>query len=540
MRTCADCTGFAVAPDLDGLPYCTVMNMPLGRQAFDAEAHNNGVESANSKSMEGIAAACTSFTPAGTPVGFPKSVRTPVAGVGMNVLRQADARREFDPNGDLPSSCAKCVHYAPADVVERELGWNVGMCVARAELIPPKSCAAVANACSMRRKGANATTTDGIMLNPLYNGVLTLRLSKRGTDSEKQAAGFHSSISPRDWPTDRPVEDHEADAGIMAWRKVVDPSGYGPDAFLPIFDHTHPNIADYDGLGNLIDPWDTLGDFTPELYRDYAGLLYTATRTAMGGIDPTGGRSRTLALVGESGTGKTEFWAWFAWLMNLPLVRINVTPSMMADDFTGMVALGVVDGLNVTQFDHATFLAAYQRACVLLLDEHNSANDDAGMFLRPALDKGKRLTISKVNVSVERFVFCFLGLAMNPSWNPAYRGTREQSTADKRRVLRKWVPMPDRDTEADIIRSHCKAVDYDIDESTLNTILNIGEELRGLYAAKGITESWGVRENIAVADLTEYFDIEPAYRLVVLDDMEEAEKRPYLDAIRLHTKAQEV
>lgn len=442
------------------------------------------------------------------------------------------AVRPRQPGDHQPMACVGCEHFIDIAVVEKELGWRAPMCAAKAVLLHPTRLAQEASECAIGVTGANKTTTEGVVgIDPRFEGIATVRMGTR----ESFAGGPYDpakfiSIDPREYETDLPVTAEHAAAGIRAWRKVPDPKGEKPPIYMPIF-----NGEKLVGF----DPRDTYGEHAPHLYLDHSGLLYTWAAYAMGGIDPSGrGLNKCLALVGPAGTGKTEFFAFVAWLMDLPLYVISCRPDMSPFELIGGNALvpNEDETGTITRFIPGRFLSNFDKPCVMVLDEFASLPDEGWFALRGVFVGAKSVTVEEHSITKHQGPLTFIGLATNPDYDPAYRGVRPLSPADKQRFPWKAVDLPDENTERKIILSHCDDLGYELPLDVLDKIIVIGQEIREVIKSEGLDASWGIRPNVAVAQASWVFSLEDAYRTTMLDALEPALADSLMTIVKSHTE----
>lgn len=522
---CTECKFYVAEADefLGQLPMCGADGTPLGISANDSAGTRRAIARSN-------AASCGRSVPLASSTSVTiSSTRSHTVGASTNLTRAMRLKAEGGPE---PTSCAKCTWYIPPKVAHDELGFDFGVCGVFAELIGNKELQPKAKACDVGVAGPNRTSSDGIMLDPKFDaGVFVLDVNDR--ENGKYDPAYHSSIDPREYVSDRPVTAEDIESGIRAWRKVNDPTGEAAPLYMPIFDWT--------AIGCTRDPRLTYGDHQPDLYVDHAGLLHTFAFLYMGDLTKTedaSGRERqvalneTLALIGGSGTGKTEFFCWVAWLMDLPFTRISLSPSTDPIEFFGMPSLGPnEEGMQVTGFKRGRFSLKYEQSGVIVLDEANSASDSIWFTLRSALDSAGQFAIEAEGVVLEKDPYCFIGIAMNPD-DPAYRGVRPLGAADYDRLAKTYVELPDIDTERDIVRRHCEKIGYDVPEGILSLLSNVSVRLRQMHANGDITVPWTIRSNVRVAKCTMGLGVERAFRVAVTDGLRPDQAELILTVVR--------
>lgn len=458
----------------------------------------------------------------------PPQAARPVIGFAMPDITERAGTEAQDRVA--PHSCTDCKWFVPSSKALDEFGFDSGICSARAELIPSTLLVQTATACEIGNRGPNRTSTDGVILDPRYDLMAEASVRMGGAvDSGPFDPFHHSRVDPREWVTELPVTDEDRAAGIKAWRLVRDPQG-GPHAPIPM------PIFDSAMLFPGEEVRDSYGDHKPHLYVDHAGLLYTAAFMNMGGMrEGSNAINQVLALIGEAGTGKTEFWCYFAWLLDLPFRRLSLRPDSDSLEFFGKTEL-VIDADTkqaVTEFRPARFAKYIQEPCVICLDEPNAAPDNIWFLLRPCLDSAGQLVIEGEDLVIVPDSYCFIGLAMNPAWMTQYRGARELSPADADRLATRSVELPERETEMAIVRMHCEEIGYSIPDGTLDKLMNIATELREL-SGDSLMIPWGIRPNVAVAKYTRGFSIEAAFRLAILDRLDPETANVVLTCVRGH------
>lgn len=107
-------------------------------------------------------------------------------------------------------------------------------------------------------------------------------------------------------------------------------------------------------------------------------------------------RNLSLALYGETGTGKTEFVSYLANRLGFTLHRVSVSESMRPETLKG--GTGIKNG--ETYFQESVVVKAYREGGILLLDELDKGSCDLHAALHPILE-GKPLAIEKTGEVVE-------------------------------------------------------------------------------------------------------------------------------------------
>lgn len=497
-QSCRDCPSFC---DQDEARRIFTRNRDIGAPACKRHGFILGKpglsESGESRVCEDFARNCPDF---GDSAPYQKakvlaSVCTPDV--------EAVVNRPTSPDSHL-GSCRNCKNFVPETVVREELGWYLPLCAATGRLLTPAQQSSNPRDCEYASAGAPRTDTGTwASLDPRYSEGFSF--ANVGGSSKVYEVDLDTPfIEPTEYPTDRPVEERHAAIGIKSWRKVQSPKG-DLHVFAPIFDPNFFTEAERLKIPKTGDP-----DTHPEGYIDHAGLV-NAVFCEWLALD------ETPCLVGEAGTGKTEFFRHMAWLMQLPFERISFTKATEIDDVAGKWLF--VDG--ETQWHDGRLTSGWGKPCVIVGDEYNTAMDEVAQFIRPMIDNSKQLVLdSERGLVRKRHDWCFLGLAINPPWDPKYTGIAELSDADSNRISSIYLDLPPENVERRILAEACKRDGWEISVDDLNVIMKIATDLRALVAAGSLTISWGIRPQIAVARKSHWYSLADSYRRAVVDRLE--------------------
>ncbi len=417
---------------------------------------------------------------------------------------------------DACNSCASCVHFVRDDVVARELGWAAGLCAVKGKLILTNRQVIEARNCEFREYGPIRQSTNGVHLLPEYE-------SDFGEFDPIKAffANREVQVEPTEYETDRPVSTEESEAGIRAWRAVKDPER-DTIAYLPIYRGDFFDDAERELIPNSGD------DEHPEMYVDHFGGVYLAA-VCWTELD------ETPALTGEAGTGKTELFRHLAWLMQLPFRRVSITGSTELDDLAGKMHYSPDKG---TYFQYGRLPYAWMRPGVICLDEPNTGAPDVWQFLRPLTDNSKQLVLDmNSGETISRHTDCYMGMTMNPSWDPKNVGAMQISDADANRLFHIFLETPPPQLEREIIAARVKLDGWEIDDKRLAMVMSIAVELRALVKDGTLPISWAIRPQIKVARALRWFDTVTAYRRAIGDYLEPEAQQALLDVVRAHADA---
>jgi hypothetical protein len=448
------------------------------------------------RQAEYVAKNCTSHNlpwPGFSPSAFVDPISYPIALPKPNPAI-------IEPDGTprrtgTPSNCMGCANFVPATQVQEKLGFDSPLCLARGDLLLTDRLATYPNGCNDKvwHGDAEKASLDGLMINPEYSrtfGEVDVTASIRKS----------REVDPVNWRTEKPVTAEDTARGIRAWRKLVDPSGYAPPLYMPIF-HT-----EYHGTRAALIPKKG-GDSRPEVYTDYGGFVYKLMRLWS--------MNKTPALWGIPGVGKTEVLRHVAWLMNAPFIRISLTGASEIDDLVGRPQYDPARG---TWFQYGRMTTAYSLPGVLALDEPNTAPDMIWQSIRALTDDSKQFVLDQHDgVIIDKHVNLFMALAMNPAWDHRNVGTNQIGDADARRLMHVTVYMPPDEVERDIIKRHCAAASGYDPSQHLDILMSVATDIRQAADNESVNFTWGIANNVKVAQLMEFFPPFEAFNIAILN-----------------------
>lgn len=419
---------------------------------------------------------------------------------------------------DVVRSCNTCAHFVREDVVGKEMGFATGLCSAKGKLLLSNRYTYEARNCEDRSIALSGVRTDvhGIMMLPEYSADFTL-----STDPVKyHHQMMQNFVDPTVYETDREVTAEQAEHGIRAWRRIVD-SATENETYLPIY------RADYFSPEEREKIPQTGDDEHPEDYIDHGFYVYKVA-VLWSELDETPG------VWGQAGTGKTELFRHLAWLMQLPFERISITGSTELDDLAGKMHYKPDEG---TYWQDGRLVQAWSKPNVLVVDEPNTGPADVWQFLRPMTDNSKQLVIDQnAGERRPRHDDCYLGLAMNPAWDPKNVGTHVVGDADVNRLMHISIPTPPEKLEREIIEKRCAHDGYDIPRERLDTIMRIAKDIRQLADDDALPITWAVRPQLKVARASKWFDLKTCYRMAVADFLEPESAQQVLDVVDSHVE----
>lgn len=478
------------------------------------------------KQQKNVASKCAEY---GKPAEF--SQGSFGAAIEYNVAFP-DVKAQTQPQ-IMPSrvrSCSNCSNYVPESIAEEKTGWRAGFCMAKGSLLLTDRLARYAAQCEFKShtmtpiQWGDAGKVDIKLLPEHLESVspnspiaILKKMRDAGTD-------------PKEYPTDKPVSPKAASLGVRAWRRIEDQTGFGPAVHLPVFDlHTIPENkrpAGWDLELELSKVPQSGDDERPEWYIDHSNFVYRVIVmwTKLGD---------TPALWGPAGVGKTELFRHISWMMQLPFERVSITMSSELDDIAGKMLFRN----NETVWHHGRVSRAWGKPNVLCIDEPNVGPPDVWQFLRPLTDNSKQLVLDQDRGQrISAHDACYLGMAMNPAWDPRNVGAMELGDADGSRLMHLHMGLPPREIEEAIIKQRLLADKWAEDgtmSEVIRTLMNVAVDLRKL-SDEGAAFSWGIRNQIKVARVKRYMRWIDAFRAGVADSLAPPEQEAILAVVRSH------
>lgn len=443
------------------------------------------------------------------PVSPPEFLQTGVAQPDPTVVAQGFSS---DEEKARVTSCSNCAFYVEPSTTYNEVGWPAGLCSATGRLLIPTRLSKEASNCDWRRPGEPRKDVDGIVRLPMFEEAFEydpspLKAWKKSRDN---------FVDPWDYEPDFPAEPGDEEYGIVGYRKVVDQAGTGNIARLPLFDPESFTEYEREIIPRSGD------DEHPEWYIDTENLAYTMAVLWMEA-------DYVPATIGPPGVGKTELFRYMAWLMRLPFRRINIHRNSEVEDLIGKM----VFENNETKYVWGRVTTAWNSRTVLVVDEPNAGDDAVWQALRPLMDNSKQLVLdANKGELIDRNPWCFLGLAMNPSWDHRNVGVNETADADKSRYSPVYMDLPDEDVEREILLQWCQYDGWTPADEQMEKVLQVAEKVRELSNQGVLPITWGIRSQIKAIRFLRWFDPITAYKRAGADDLEKGQRDMVLDFVR--------
>lgn len=411
--------------------------------------------------------------------------------------------------------CGDCVHYVSSQEVQQEKGWTASICRATGSLMPDDKLPYYARGCGKFKSRIGPKSRTGNLHHFVFFGHFGPTFGKIDPAAEYRKA-VSKSADPAAHPTDREVTEAHKARGIISWRKITDPEGYGAPTFLPIYD-----VNSYSEELRVLVP-NTNDDEHPELYADHNGFVYTMA-VLWRELD------EAPAWWGQGGVGKTEFARYLAWLMRSPFHRISITAASELDDIIGKMRFEN----NETIFQYGRLPKAWNSPGVILVDEPNTGPNELWQAIRPLTDNSKTLVVDQNrHERIPRGKDTYLALAMNPNWDPRNVGTNTLGDADNSRLMHMFFGLPPADLEVEIIQKRVGLDGWQLNATQAKALMGVANDLRGQGDALHTT--WGIRHQIKAARALKWFAPSVAYRRAVGDSLEPGQLELILTSVNSH------
>ena len=428
-------------------------------------------------------------------------------------------------------SCGSCVFALSPLAAQQEFGVSASVCLKRGGVLPASSGsnAGTAKNCDDYQSVHPITALSSVQdeLQESLLGEFVVPPSHMGHMAVSSRVGYvirerieaskpFEFVEPTEYETDVEVTEEDAAKGIRAWRRLHS-TDKNRSVVIPIF------RADYFSEDERKKIPQSGDKEHPELYQDHPNNAFKVA-TLWFKMD------ETPLLQGVPGTGKTEFFRYMAWLMQLPFERISITGSSELDDLAGKIMFEN----NETVFQKGRIPKAWEKPCVLCLDEPNVGPLEVWQFIRPLTDNSKQLVLDMADgETVTRHEYCRLGMAVNPSWDARNIGAQPLADADSNRLSHIYVDFPGEAIERNILKNRCRADSYELSDSTLDKLMKVATQLRSMSESEDLPVTWGIRQQIKVARATEHFDLEDCYKLAVTDNLEPEIAEVILNVVRM-------
>ncbi|MBI5197084.1 MAG: CbbQ/NirQ/NorQ/GpvN family protein [Nitrospirae bacterium] len=175
-----------------------------------------------------------------------------------------------------------------------------------------------------------------------------------------------------------------------------------------------------------------------------------------------------VMLKGPTGSGKTRFVEYLAFLLKRPLITVACHEDLTASDLVGRYLL---KGEETVWMDGPLTLAA-KHGAICYLDEVVEARKDTTVLIHPLTDFRRILPVEKKGQIIEARDEFMLVI----SYNPGYQSVlKEMKQSTRQRFLAIGFDYPSPDLEIRIIRH-----ESGVGEETAGKLVKVGEKVRNL------------------------------------------------------------
>jgi nitric oxide reductase NorQ protein len=195
-----------------------------------------------------------------------------------------------------------------------------------------------------------------------------------------------------------------------------------------------------------------------------------------------------VLLKGPTGSGKTRFMQYMAWLHKRPLITVSCHDDLTASDLVGRY---LVKGGETLWVD-GPLARAVKVGGFCYLDEIVEARKDTTVVIHPLADDRRILPIEKRGEVLKAPAEFLLALSYNPGYQSVLKDLK-QST--RQRFLALEFSYPNRELETEIIVHESR-----VNEEIAERLVTFGEKTRNLKD-RGLAEGASTRLLIHAAQL---------------------------------------
>ncbi len=195
-----------------------------------------------------------------------------------------------------------------------------------------------------------------------------------------------------------------------------------------------------------------------------------------------------LLLKGPTGTGKSRFVEYAAYLLQLPLITISCHEETSSTDLIGRY---IIKGSETVWIDGPLTIAV-RKGGILYLDEVAEARPDVIVAIHSLTDHRRELYIDKLGETVKADKDFMLIASFNPGYQKGYK---ELKPSTRQRFVALSFQYPDTIKEVEIIIN-----ETGIDTESAKKLVTIGQKIRNLKEL-GLTETVSTRLLVDAAKL---------------------------------------
>ncbi len=225
-------------------------------------------------------------------------------------------------------------------------------------------------------------------------------------------------------------------------------------------------------------------------------------------------KSKNILLVGEPGTGKSEFVLYLASMTNTPVIQVQSDGDMCVNDIVGGF-LHKPDEGTIWQDGVVTF--GLKHKCWILYDEINTVLPEILARNHSLLDRRRHLDLREINQVVHRSPETVIWGTMNPFDDGRHVGTKPLSPAFKSRfnLLVPWGFLSPK-SEARLLHTRTG-----LPREQTDIIINVATKAREAFDKDEMTEVIDTRMLLEWADQAKQFGLRDGAQCTILSRLDE-------------------
>ena len=195
-----------------------------------------------------------------------------------------------------------------------------------------------------------------------------------------------------------------------------------------------------------------------------------------------------MLLKGPTGTGKSRFVEYMAYLSGIPLITVSCHEETSSTDLIGRF---IIKGAETVWID-GPLTTAVKHGCMLYLDEIAEARPDVIVAIHSLTDHRRHLYIDKLGSSIQAKEDFMLIASFNPGYQ---RGFKELKPSTRQRFVALSFDHPKPEIEIEILQN-----ETGVEKEIATKLVHIGNKIRNLKQM-GLAETASTRLLVDAAKL---------------------------------------